>query len=50
MGFGIESIKHFVDCVINDREPMVSGEDGLATTKIISAIIESSRNGEPVGL
>jgi len=50
MGFAVESIKHFVDCVVNDKELMVSGEDGLATTKIISAIIESSRKGEPVEL
>ena len=50
MGFGIESIRHFVDCVVNDKEPMVTGEDGLAATKIISAIQESSRKGKPVNL
>lgn len=48
MGFAIESIRHFVDCVINDKEPMVSGADGLAATRIISAIRESSKKGEPV--
>jgi predicted dehydrogenase len=48
MGFTIESIRHFVDCVINDKEPMVTGEDGLAATRIVSAIRESSRKGEPV--
>ena len=50
MGFVIESIRHFVDCVINDKEPMVTGEDGLAATRIISAIQESSKKGEPINL
>lgn len=50
MGFAVESIRHFVDCVINDKEPIATGEDGLATTKIISAIRESSKKGEPVKL
>ena len=50
IGFTIESIRHFVDCVVNDREPMVTGEDGLEATRIVSAIRESSRTGEPVNL
>ena len=50
MGFAIESIRHFVDCVINDKEPMVTGEDGLAATRIIAAMQESSKKGEPVNL
>lgn len=48
MGFAIESIRHFVDCVINDKEPMATGADGLAATRIISAIQESSIKGQPV--
>jgi predicted dehydrogenase len=50
MGFAVESIRHFVDCVVNDKELMVTGEDGLEATKIISAIRESSKKGEPVNL
>ena len=50
MGFAMESIRHFVDCVINDKEPMVTGEDGLAATRIIAAMQESSKKGEPVNL
>ena len=50
MGLAIESIRHFVDCVVNDKEPIATGEDGLAATRIISAIQESSRKGEPVTL
>jgi predicted dehydrogenase len=48
MGFAVESIKHFIDCVVNDKTPMVTGEDGLMTTKIISAIRESSKKGSPI--
>lgn len=47
-GFAIESIRHFIDCVVNDKEPMVTAEDGLAATRIITAIQESSKKGEPV--
>jgi len=50
MGFGIESIRHFVDCVVKDEEPMTTGADGLAVTRIICAIQESSKKGEPVSL
>ncbi|MGB9597687.1 MAG: Gfo/Idh/MocA family protein [Candidatus Poribacteria bacterium] len=50
MGFAIESIKHFIDCVVNDKTPLVTGEDGLMATRIISAIRESSKKGEPVNL
>jgi len=50
MGFAAECIRHFVDCVVNDKEPMATGEDGLAVTRIISAIRESSKKGEPVQL
>ncbi len=50
MGFAVESIRHFVECVVNDEKPVVSGQDGLAATKIIAAIQESSRKGEPVNL
>ncbi|MBD3183945.1 gfo/Idh/MocA family oxidoreductase [Candidatus Poribacteria bacterium] len=49
-GFAIESIRHFIDCVVNDKEPMVNGKDGLEATRIISAIQESSKKGEPVYL
>jgi len=47
-GFAIESIKHFVDCVVNDRKPLITGEDGLATTKVIVAMMKSARLGRPV--
>ena len=36
---------HFVDCVQNDRKPLVSGEDGRAVLEVIFAAYESARTG-----
>ncbi len=47
-GFAADSIRHFVDCVLTDTEPRVTGEDGLIVTRIIQAIEESVRTGLPV--
>ena len=46
-GFAAESIRHFADCVMNDREPRVTGEDGLIVTRIIEAIEESVKTRRP---
>jgi predicted dehydrogenase len=47
-GFAVESIRHFIDCVVNDKAPMVTGNDGLVVTRVIEAIEESVRTGMPV--
>jgi hypothetical protein len=39
---------HFVDCVQNDRKPLVSGEDGRAVLEVIFAAYESARTGRKV--
>jgi predicted dehydrogenase len=49
-GPAIESLRHFTDCVLQEREPLVDGEDGLAVTRIVAAIHESARNRQPVVL
>ncbi|NLT42176.1 MAG: Gfo/Idh/MocA family oxidoreductase [Anaerolineae bacterium] len=49
-GFATESIRHFVRCLIDGREPMVTGKDGLRVTRVICAAIESARTGLPVSL
>jgi predicted dehydrogenase len=49
-GFAVESIKHFADCVIHDKEPMLSGQDGLANTAIVCAALKSAETGQPVTL
>jgi predicted dehydrogenase len=47
--FGAELV-YFSDCVLNDRKPEPSGEEGLADVRIIRAIYESARRGQPVRL
>jgi predicted dehydrogenase len=46
-GFHAE-MAHFVDCVQNDRKPLVSGEDGRAVLEVIFAAYESARTGRRV--
>jgi len=41
---------HVVDCVQNDREPLVTGEDGRAAMEIIFAAHGSARTGCKVAL
>ena len=48
IGFVTEAIRHFVDCVLEDKQPMPSGEDGLAVVKILAAIVESAEKGSPI--
>lgn len=50
MGFAAESIRHFIDCVVDDTEPTVTGEDGLRVTRLIEAIELSVATGTRVSL
>jgi len=50
MGFAAESIRHFIDCVAEDKEPMVTGRDGLRVTALIEAIEKSASSGERVNV
>lgn len=44
-------LEHFVDlCKERETVPRCSGEDGLATLKVINAILESAETGNPVEL
>lgn len=45
-----QELAHFVDCVKNDKEPLVTGEDGRAVLKAIFAAYESARTGCKVRL
>lgn len=45
-----QEFEHFVDCVKNDREPAVTGEDGRAVLEAIFAAYESARTGCKVRL
>ncbi len=50
MGFSVESIYHFVECLRDGKKPLTSGEDGLLNTRLIVAAEESARRGRPVTL
>lgn len=41
---------YFSDCVLRDREPEPSGEEGLADVRVIRALLRSARAGRPVPL
>jgi myo-inositol 2-dehydrogenase/D-chiro-inositol 1-dehydrogenase len=43
-------LKHFIDCVRNDTQPLVTGEDGRAVLEMIYAAYESARTGARVEL
>ena len=50
VGFFQEPIIHFIDSIYYGKEPDVSGEDGLAVTKIIAAILRSIEEKKVVRL
>jgi len=39
---------HFVDCVQNDKPPLVTGEDGRVVLEVLFAAYESARTGQRV--
>ncbi len=45
-----EPIKYFVDCVVDDVQPVVTLVDGLINTAMIAATVESLETGRPVRL
>ena len=40
--FNSHVIENFVDCIINDKEPLISGEEGKKSLEVILAAIESA--------
>jgi glucose-fructose oxidoreductase len=47
--FGGE-IEYFSECVLNNAEPEPSGYEGLADVRIVQALLQSMRSGQPVKL
>lgn len=45
-----QEFEHFVDCVQNDKQPLVTGEDGKAVLEVIFAAYESAGTGKKVFL
>jgi len=48
MGFAVESIHHFVDCIRTSTQPLATGLDGLLNTKLILLAEESAKTGLPI--
>lgn len=45
-----DEIENFVQAVLEDKEPAVSGQDGLIAVQIAEAMLESCRTGQVVAL
>jgi predicted dehydrogenase len=42
-----EEIAHFVSCILEDREPLITGEQGLEAVRVILAAHRSLETGQP---
>ena len=45
-----QELSEFSNCVLEGREPLASGEEGLADVRIIEALLRSAESGRPVSL
>jgi predicted dehydrogenase len=45
-----QELQHFVDCIENGSQPMLTGEDGRAVLEIICAAYKSAKVGERISL
>ncbi|MDR0792483.1 MAG: Gfo/Idh/MocA family oxidoreductase, partial [Chitinophagaceae bacterium] len=45
-----QELKHFIDCVRNNKEPLVTGEDGRDVLEIIYAAYASAGQGKKISL
>jgi len=43
-------LDHFFDCIINDKEPLITGESALSTLKIIEGVRHSSKTRKIISL
>ena len=43
-------LKHFIECVRDDTQPVVTGEDGRAVLELMYAAYHSARTGQRVAL
>jgi predicted dehydrogenase len=41
---------YFSDCILKDREPEPSGEEGLQDVRIVEALYQSAKSGRPVAI
>src|SRR5947208_15216392 len=45
-----QELKHFIECVREEKQPLVTGEDGRAVLEIMNAAYHSARTGQRVPL
>jgi len=45
-----EEVNHFLECIILDKEPLVTGEDGIESLRVALAIMNSLKTGDVVEL
>lgn len=45
-----EIIRNFTDCILQDKKPLITAEDGLVALKVSLAAIQSMESGMPVTL
>jgi len=45
-----QELKHFIECVREDKQPLVTGEDGRAVLELMYAAYRSARTGQKVAL
>jgi predicted dehydrogenase len=45
---GESAMCHFVDCIVNDKQHIATGEEGKIVMQILDAIYASAEKGEPV--
>ena len=46
----LEEGKHFIYCIINDKNPLATGEDGKAALEAVLAATKSFKEGKPITL
>jgi len=42
------AMAHFVDCIVNNKPHIATGEEGLIVMQLLDAMYESAKKGEPV--
>jgi UDP-N-acetylglucosamine 3-dehydrogenase len=43
-------LQHFVDCIVEKKKPLVSGEDGVRALKVATAAMQSSAKNRAIQL
>jgi predicted dehydrogenase len=46
----LEAVRHFVDCVLQGKQPISPATDGLAIMKVLDALYKSARTGKAVNI